>query len=163
MSAGERAQRCRESAGLFRLGVRGGVVVEGGDRVRWLNGMLSNDVAKLAVGRERSGCYALLLTRIGRIVTDVHVLARGEAFWLECDAEAVSPLLATLAKFVIADDVRLSDLVAESFLVVQLVVELQDALGVRVGAEELRGVQTVGELVGVFERAPEAAAPRRHP
>ena len=109
MSAGERAQRCRESAGLFRLGVRGVVVVEGGDRVRWLNGMLSNDVAKLAVGRERSGCYALLLTRIGRIVTDVHVLARGEAFWLECDAEAVSPLLATLAKFVIADDVRLSD------------------------------------------------------
>ena len=63
----------------------------------------------------------------------------------------------------LADDVRLSDLVAESFLVVQLVVELQDALGVRVGAEELRGVQTVGELVGVFERAPEAAAPRRHP
>jgi folate-binding protein YgfZ len=109
MSAAERAQRCRESAGLFRRGHRGLVVVAGGDRVRWLNGMLSNDVAKLAPGRERSGCYALLLTRIGRIVTDVHVIARGDAFWLECEPEAAAPLLATLGKFVIADDVRLSD------------------------------------------------------
>jgi aminomethyltransferase len=114
VSAGEQAQRCRASAGLFRLGAggsdaRGLVVVEGGDRVRWLNGMLTNDVARLIAGRERSGCYALLLTRIGRIVADLHVLQRGDAFWLECDAAAVAPLLATLGKFIIADDVRLSD------------------------------------------------------
>ena len=84
-------------------------MVEGADRVRWLNGMLTNDVARLAPGRDRSGCYALLLTRIGRIVTDLHVLARDGAFWLECEAAAVAPLLATLGKFIIADDVRLSD------------------------------------------------------
>lgn len=109
MSAGEQAQRCRRGVGSFRQDERGLVVVEGRDRVRWLNGMLSNDVARLAAGRERSGCYALLLTRIGRIVADVHVLERGDAFWLECDAGAVAPLLATLGKFIIADDVRLSD------------------------------------------------------
>ena len=56
----------------------------------------------------------------------------------------------------LTDDARLSDVVAESFLLVQLVVELQDALGVRVGAEELRGVQTVGDLVELFDAAPEA-------
>lgn len=60
------------------------------------------------------------------------------------------------------DGARLADVVAESFLVVQLVVELQDALGVRVGAEELRGVETVGDLVEMFDTAPEAA-PRRNP
>ena len=109
MSASEQALACRRGAGLFRLGVRGLVVVEGGDRVRWLNGMLTNDVARLAAGRERSGCYALLLTRIGRIVADLHVLLRGDAFWLETDAEAVAPVLTTLGKFIIADDVRLSD------------------------------------------------------
>ena len=109
MSAGAQALACREGAGLFALRDRGLVVVEGADRVRWLNGMLSNDVAALAPGRERSGCYALLLTRIGRIVTDVHVLLREGAFWLEMDRAAVAPLLATLSKFIIADDVRLSE------------------------------------------------------
>ncbi len=109
MNAGEQAMRCREGAGLFRLSGRGLVVVEGADRVRWLNGMLSNDVAALAPGRDRSGCYALLLTRIGRIVADVHVLLREGAFWLETEQTAVAPLLATLGKFIIADDVRLSE------------------------------------------------------
>jgi folate-binding protein YgfZ len=109
MNAGEQALRCRESAGLFRLEGRGLVVVEGADRVRWLNGMLTNDVGRLAAGRERSGCYALLLTRIGRIVADVHVLLREGAFWLETEQPAVAPLLATLGKYIIADDVRLSD------------------------------------------------------
>ena len=109
MNAGEQALRCREGAGLFRLAGRGLVVVEGADRVRWLNGMLTNDVAKLAAGRERSGCYALLLTRIGRIVADVHVLLREAAFWLETEQQAVAPLLATLGKYIIADDVRLSE------------------------------------------------------
>jgi folate-binding protein YgfZ len=109
MNAGEQALRCREGAGLFRSSGRGLVVVEGADRVRWLNGMLSNDVAALAPGRDRSGCYALLLTRIGRIVTDVHVVLREGAFWLETEQTAVAPLLATLGKFIIADDVRLSE------------------------------------------------------
>ena len=110
MSASEQALACRRGAGLFHLGARGLLVVEGGDRVRWLNGMLTNDVARLAAGRERSGCYALLLTRIGRIVADLHVLLRGDAFWLEAEAEAVAPVLATLGKFIIADDVRLSEI-----------------------------------------------------
>ncbi len=87
-------------------------MVEGSDRVRWLNGMLTNDVARLTAGRERSGCPALLLTRIGRIVADLHVLLRGDAFWLECDAAAVAAVLATLQKFIIADDVRLTDATA---------------------------------------------------
>ena len=112
MTPGEQAQHCRGAAGLFRPVARGLIVVEGGDRVRWLNGMLTNDVARLAPGRERSGCYALLLTRIGRIVADLHVIARDDAFWLDCAAAAVAPVLTTLAKFVIADDVRLSDVSA---------------------------------------------------
>ncbi|HEY8153068.1 MAG TPA: glycine cleavage T C-terminal barrel domain-containing protein [Myxococcota bacterium] len=110
MSAGEQALRCRQGAGLFRLEGRGLVAVEGADRVRWLNGMLSNDVATLAAGRERSGCYALLLSRIGRILADVHVLLREGSFWLETEQAAVAPLLATLGKYIIADDVRLTEI-----------------------------------------------------
>ena len=55
MKAPEQAAAVRRGAGLFRIAHRGGVAVEGADRVRWLDGMVSNDVSALAEGRERSG------------------------------------------------------------------------------------------------------------
>jgi folate-binding protein YgfZ len=96
-------------AGLFALVARGLVEVRGGDRVRWLNGMVTNDVAAAAARGTGAGCPALLLTREGRIVADLHVLVRDDALWLETDAAAVGPALARLAKYVIADDVTLTD------------------------------------------------------
>lgn len=99
----------RAAAGLFRLTRRGLICVEGGDRVRWLDGMLSNDIASLEPGPQRSGCPALLLTRTGRIQADPQVLILGDDLWLELDGDAVRATLATLEKFIIADDVRLRD------------------------------------------------------
>jgi len=99
----------RRGAGLFVREGRGLIVVRGGDRVRWLNGMITNDVATLAPGPERSGCHALLLTPIGRIVAELHVLLRPDAFWLETEREAVAPARARLEKLLIADDVTLAD------------------------------------------------------
>ncbi|TDJ18138.1 MAG: hypothetical protein E2O69_07405, partial [Deltaproteobacteria bacterium] len=99
----------RAAAGLFRLARRGLICVEGGDRVRWLDGMLSNDVASLEPGPDRSGCPALLLTRTGRIQADPQVVTLGDDFWLELDGDAVSATLATLDQFIIADDVSLRD------------------------------------------------------
>jgi folate-binding protein YgfZ len=109
LSAGEQAAAVRRSVGWFRLCERALLEVAGGDRVRWLNGMLSNDVAKLAPGGARSGCYALLLTPKGRISADLHVLQRGDVFWLELAADAVARVTAQLEKYIVADDVRLAD------------------------------------------------------
>ncbi len=109
MTPQEQAHAVRQSAGLFRLADRGLLRVTGGDRVRWLDGMLSNDVASLEPGPDRSGCYAALLTRQGRIVCDFHVLQRGDGFWLETARDAVATALETLDRFVIADDVTLAD------------------------------------------------------
>jgi folate-binding protein YgfZ len=108
-AAGQRAAAVRRSAGLFRLRERGLIAVEGADRVRWLNGMVSNDVAVLQPGTGRSGCYALLLTPKGGIVADLHVLQMGDAFWLELAAQALGPTLERLEKYIIADDVRLAN------------------------------------------------------
>ncbi|HEY5657443.1 MAG TPA: glycine cleavage T C-terminal barrel domain-containing protein [Myxococcota bacterium] len=107
--AAERAAAVRRSVGWFRLGARALLEVAGGDRVRWLNGMLSNDVARLEPGHARSGCYALLLTPKGHIAADLHVLQRGDVFWLELAAEALAPVTAQLEKYIIADDVQLAD------------------------------------------------------
>jgi folate-binding protein YgfZ len=109
LSAAEQAAAVRRSAGWFRLRERALIEVSGGDRVRWLNGMLSNDVARLEPGAARSGCYALLLTPKGRIAADLHVLQRGDVFWLELAADAAARVRARLEKYIIADDVRLAD------------------------------------------------------
>jgi aminomethyltransferase len=113
MTAADEARAARAGAGLFRPADRGLIEVSGADRMRWLNGMVSNDVAALAPGPERSGCPALVLTRQGRIVADLHVLLRGERFWLETAAAAVAKVVAVLGKFIVADRVELRDASAE--------------------------------------------------
>ncbi|MDH3212480.1 MAG: aminomethyl transferase family protein [Myxococcales bacterium] len=109
MKALEQAAAVRRGAGLFRIAHRGLVAVEGADRVRWLDGMVSNDVAALAEGPERSGCQALLLTRQGRIVADLQVLWREAALWLDTESGAVAALMERLERHIIADAVTLAD------------------------------------------------------
>jgi folate-binding protein YgfZ len=120
VSAAEAAAAVRRGAGLFRLSgagagenERGLLRVSGADRVRWLNGMLSNDVAALAPGRERSGCYATLLTPKGRIVADLHVLLRPDAFWLDVRAREAAAARVRLERTIVADDVAVADAGAE--------------------------------------------------
>lgn len=127
MSAQQRAAAVRRAAGLFRLEGRGLIEVRGRDRVRWLDGMVTNDVAALAPGPECSGCYALLLTQQGRIVADLHVLLREQAFWLETAASAVRPASLHLERYIVADDVELAD---RSGSFARLAVEGPAALGI---------------------------------
>jgi folate-binding protein YgfZ len=106
----EIASRARRGVGWFPGLERGVVRVAGGDRVRWLNGMITADVASLGPG---ALAYALLLSPKGRIVADLYVLERGEEAWLDCDADGVAPLLARLERYIIADDVTLHEAGAE--------------------------------------------------
>ena len=112
MTPEQQALAVRRAAGLFHLSSRGLIRVEGSDRTRWLNAMLSNDVASLEPGGERSGCYALLLDRKGRILADFRVLVRPEAFWLESSREHLPATLEQFHKHIVADDVQLEDLTA---------------------------------------------------
>jgi folate-binding protein YgfZ len=107
--AAARAARIRNTAGWFALPDRGVIRVRGADRVRWTNGMVSNDVARLAPGPTSSGCHALLLTAQGRIVAELHVLARADELWLELARDAVPDVLKRLERYVISDDVALGD------------------------------------------------------
>lgn len=108
-TAPARAAALRRGVGLFRLRDRAVLAVRGADRVRWLDGMLSNDVSSLAPGSSRSGCYALLLSPQGRILADFHVLLRGEELWLETARAGFDAIRARLERFIVADDVTLVD------------------------------------------------------
>ncbi|NRA08398.1 MAG: aminomethyl transferase family protein [Myxococcales bacterium] len=110
MSDPARAVRAaRQAVALFEP-ERGLLAVEGGDRLRWLDGMISADVSALAPGPRRSGAYALFLTPKGRIVADLHVLQLGDSLWLDLAAEAATAVLERLEGYVVADDVTLRDL-----------------------------------------------------
>ena len=52
----------------------------------------------------------------------------------------------------ISDDAILTSLVPESFLLVELVIELQEEFGVRLMQDDLKDVKTVNDLATVVER-----------
>lgn len=101
-AAGEYAAM-RDAAAVVELPWIERLRVTGSDRVPFLQGMLSNDVAKLAPG---SGCPALLLSEQGKAVGDLVVLAGEEVLALD-GVGAASVVRVALERFLVADDVEL--------------------------------------------------------
>ena len=50
------------------------------------------------------------------------------------------------------DTTVLADLVSDSMILVNLVIELQEEFGVRLVQDDLKSVNSVGELLALFER-----------
>jgi len=97
-------------AGVAALDHTGWIRVTGGDRVRWLNGMVTNAIQDLAPGE---GCYNFVLNAQGRIQGDLTAFAQSDELLLETDLHRLPGLIAILDHFIIMDDVELSDISAE--------------------------------------------------
>lgn len=95
-----------EAAALVEKDWAGLIKLTGGDRVTWLQGMVTNDVARLKPGM---GCYAAHLTPQGKIVAHMQILAAEEALWLSLERSAVLPLMAGFDKLLIMEDVQMTD------------------------------------------------------
>jgi folate-binding protein YgfZ len=94
------------TAGVSDLGWRGKILVTGSDRLRWLNGMVSNAVQSLPEGQ---GNYSFLLSVQGRIQGDCYVYRRAGDLLLDTGYDQISALIRHLDHFVIMDDVELAD------------------------------------------------------
>jgi folate-binding protein YgfZ len=94
------------SCGVYDLGWRGKIALTGSDRVRWLNGMVTNNVRDLATGR---GVYAFLLNPQGRIQGDLYAYNRGESLMVDTELAQVPRLLEIFDHYIISDDVEVSD------------------------------------------------------
>ncbi len=92
--------------GVYDPGYRARILVSGADRVRWLNGMVTNNIRDLAAGR---GAYAFLLNPQGRILGDMQVFNTGENLIVETDRNQVEKIMATFDHYIIMDDVELAD------------------------------------------------------
>ncbi|MBZ5523914.1 MAG: folate-binding protein [Acidobacteriia bacterium] len=91
---------------LLDLGWRGKIIVTGNDRVRWMNGMVTNTVKDLPLNH---GNYSFLLNAQGRILADMYIYNRGEYLLIDTDRSQCEAVLKTLDHFIIMDDVELSD------------------------------------------------------
>jgi folate-binding protein YgfZ len=83
------------------------VRVRGEDRVRWLNGQLTADVREIAAG---SSVHALAVNVRGKILAEVWVADAGDdtlLLLIRGAAKASAPLLESLDKYIIMEDVTL--------------------------------------------------------
>jgi folate-binding protein YgfZ len=97
----------RGGCGVYDLGFRAKISLTGGDRVRWLNGMVTNNIRDLAAGH---GVYAFLLNPQGHILADLYAYNRGESITIDTDRSQLEKILATFEHYIIMDDVEVSDL-----------------------------------------------------
>jgi folate-binding protein YgfZ len=94
-----------ETVGVYDLGWLTRLRMVGDDRVRWLNGMVTNSIKALA---DHTSLYTFLLNAQGRIQGDGDVYALPGALLLITDREQAPRLQAHLDRFIIMDDVELS-------------------------------------------------------
>jgi folate-binding protein YgfZ len=100
----------RAGCGVYDLGFRAKLSLTGGDRVRWLNGMVTNNIRDLATGH---GLYAFLLNPQGRILGDLYAYNRGESIVVDTDRSQSEKILATFDHYIIMDDVEVKDVTDE--------------------------------------------------
>jgi folate-binding protein YgfZ len=98
------------SAGVSDLGWRAKIRVTGTDRLRWLNGMVSNAVQSLPEGQ---GNYSFLLSAQGRIQGDCYVYQRADDLLLDTGRDQAPAVISHLDHFIIMDDVELADVSQE--------------------------------------------------
>jgi glycine cleavage system aminomethyltransferase T len=96
----------RQSAGVLDLSFRSRLVLTGADRVRLLNGQVTNNVKELPVSE---GCYAALVTNKGRMQSDLNIYILPEEILLDFEPGLCAAVAQRFEKFIIADDVQVID------------------------------------------------------
>lgn len=93
----------RETCGLLERTWTQQVEVSGADRVRFLNGLITCQIAGLEPG---DGAYGFMTSLKGRILADLTVLTLADRLWLEVPKLALGPVLEHCRKYLIIDQVE---------------------------------------------------------
>jgi folate-binding protein YgfZ len=96
-----------EAAGLVRRAERGLLRVAGRDRSGWLHNLVTNVVKTLQPGE---GNYAFACNVKGRVLFDLNMLALEDALWLDIDRRWIDAARKHLTKYIITEDVALTDI-----------------------------------------------------
>ena len=99
-------QAVLQAAGLFDLSHRGKILLSGRDRVKFLQGLVTQDIPKLKKGE---GTYAAITTLKGHMVSDVRVLVLSEAFLLEVEPGHEKPVLDHFNRYAVVSNVAIKE------------------------------------------------------
>ena len=105
----------RDGVALLARPERGLLEVAGRDRAAWLHNLVTNVVRTLAAG---DGVYAFAINIKGRVVFDLNILALDDPanpqgrLWLDIDRGWLAEARKHLERYIITEDVRLSDVSA---------------------------------------------------
>ena len=94
------------TAPLFDLSGRAKLRITGSDRLRFLNGQVTNDVRKAS---ESAAIEACVLSAKGRMNGHVFLSAARDCFLADADPDLRQALITRLERYVIADDVQIED------------------------------------------------------
>jgi folate-binding protein YgfZ len=129
----------QQNGGVIDLSDRAKFRLSGGDRVRYLNGQVTNDVRK---AKADESVYACVTNLKGRIEGDVfiHTGSDGESLFLDAEPGLREALAMRLERYIIADDVELADVTDEW--------RLFHFFGAAAEMERLSAIKTKGRLGG---------------
>ncbi|MCX6850395.1 MAG: hypothetical protein NTY98_15860 [Verrucomicrobia bacterium] len=82
----------------------------GTDRIRYLNGQVTNDMRQV---KPAESLYACVTDVKGRIAADVFVHAEGDSLLLDAEPDLRETLGMRLERYIVADDVELTDVTEE--------------------------------------------------
>lgn len=109
-------QTLLSACGVAELNSRAKIKLSGKDRVRWLNGMITNNIRDLAVGH---GVYGFLLNPQGRIQGDLYAFQHPEALIVDTDRRQFENILTLFRRYIIMDKVEVAD-ITDTFAVLQV-------------------------------------------
>ena len=90
--------------------------VSGKDRVRYLNGQVSNDVQKASEIEAISACVTTSKGRLEGLIW-ISVDEKNQSFLIDSDQELRTTLFQRLSKYIIADDVEIVDITEDYLLI----------------------------------------------
>ncbi|TMI25887.1 aminomethyl transferase family protein [Candidatus Bathyarchaeota archaeon] len=133
----------KKAAGIADISNAGRLRITGKDRVSFLNGLLTSDVAQL---REDGGQHSALLNPKARILADLYLYGQPDGILVDTGDSPASKVKEALDRFVITEDVQIRDATQDR---VQITIQgprsgqaIREALGV-----ELEGLKPLGHKV----------------
>jgi folate-binding protein YgfZ len=93
---------------------RGRIQATGEDRARLLHALSTNHVQQMKPGDQ---VYCFFLTAQGRIISDAILVCEQERFLIDVEREVLDMVLKHIDHYIIADDVTLEDVTAQTFSV----------------------------------------------
>ncbi len=95
-----------ELSGFVRLPNRGFLRLSGPDRLTFLQGLVSNDVTKVAPGH---AIYSCLLTPQGKFLHDFFLIADGDSLLIECEADRRADLAQRLKMYKLRSKIEIAE------------------------------------------------------